>query len=377
MMAPTILIVDDEEKNLKLLRAMLSVERCEVVTAPDGETALKLIDEHLPDLILLDVMMPGMNGFDVCHRLKADARTQIIPVLMVTALRDKEDRVMALRAGADDFLSKPIDRTELLVRVKSLLRIKRYYDELIAQNRQIHEKNIELEELERLKESLYHMVVHDLRNPLMAISGLIEVLQNDTEGLTQNQANLLGICLNSCRELSGMIDSILDIYRLEHGTMELRKEYFDWKDLITQIEPSFRLNALSNRIQLNFSYAFESCNLSADRSVLARVVSNLLDNAIRHTPEYGSIMVFSEQNSSATSLLVSIQDSGKGIPKEYHHRIFEQFVQLPKKADGSRSGSCGLGLAFCKMAIEAHGGRIWVDSDGGGSGAKFCLELPT
>lgn len=373
---PLILIVDDEEKNLKLFKALLSVERCEVATASDGAAALSLVGERLPDLILLDVMMPGMNGFEVCRRLKTDARTQTIPVLMVTALREREDRIKALHAGADDFLSKPIDGTELVVRVKSLLRIKRYYDELIAQNREIHEKNLKLEELKRLKESLYHMVVHDLRNPLMAISGMIEVFQKSPAGFTQNQANLLGLCANSCRDLRTMIDGILDIYRLEHGTMKLRKECVDWKDLIGPIESSFQLRARSNRIQLNFSHAFESCSLSADRSVLTRVVSNLLDNAIRHTPENGSISVLSERNSSGSSLRVSIQDSGKGVPKEYHQRIFEQFVQLSKVTDGTRSGSCGLGLAFCKMAVEAHGGRIWVDSAGEGSGAKFCLELP-
>lgn len=376
MTPPSILIVDDEEKNLKLLKAMLSVEPCEVVTASDGQAALRLVDERPPDLVLLDVMMPGMNGLDVCRRLKTDARTQMIPVLMVTALREKEDRIMALKAGADDFLSKPIDSTELIVRVKSLLRIKRYYDELVDQNRQIQDKNHKLEELERLKESLYHMVVHDLRNPLMAISGMVEIFQKSPAGLTQGHAHLLNICANSCRELKGMIDSILDIYRLEHGTMKLQKERFDWKDLMMPIETSFRLNARSKRIRLDVSCAFESCSLPADRNVLTRVVSNLLDNAIRHTPEDGTVSVSSERDLSAESLWVSIQDSGKGIPKEHHHRIFDQFVQLPTKTDGARSGSCGLGLAFCKLAVEAHGGRIWVESEGDGAGAKFCFELP-
>jgi CheY-like chemotaxis protein len=224
-MAPTtVLVVDDEEKNQKLLRAVLSRENFEIVAASDGKAALASIDVRLPDLILLDVMMPGMNGFEVCRRLKQDARTQKIPVLMVTALKDKEDRIMALHAGADDFLSKPIDTTELIVRVKSLLRIKRYYDELIAKNREIHAKNIKLVELERLKESLFHMVIHDLRNPLMSIFGAVEILHRGPEELSPEQTALVNMCLRSCRELKGIIDSTLDIYRMEHGTLQLQRE---------------------------------------------------------------------------------------------------------------------------------------------------------
>jgi CheY-like chemotaxis protein len=310
MSPPIVLIVDDEERNLKLFKALLSHEGFETVTASNGAAALASVDARRPDLILLDVMMPGINGFEVCRRLKQEARTQMIPVLMVTALKENEDRVRALEAGADDFLSKPIDATELLVRVKSLLRIKRYYDELISKNRQIQEKNVKLEELERLKENLYHMVVHDLRNPLMSISGVVELLQRSPGGLSQTQVEMLDICTSGCRELKSMIDGILDIYRLEHGTMKLRKIPFDWKDLILQIEPFFRVKSSSNHIQLNFAYAFESCRLCGDRSMLSRVVSNLLDNAIRHTPQAGRISVYSEQDPSTGCLLVSIQDSG-------------------------------------------------------------------
>lgn len=376
-MAPSVvLIVDDEEKNLKLLKAILSHEGLEVVAAANGAEAWQQAEERLPDLILLDVMMPGMNGFDVCRRLKQDARTQMIPVLMVTALKEKEDRIMAMNAGADDFLSKPIDGTELLVRVKSLLRIKRYYDELMAKNRQIHEKNIQLEKLENLKENLYHMVIHDLRSPLMGIFGAMELLRMDAEGLSPNQNNLVNVSLRSCRELNWMIDSILDVYRLEHGNMKLHKETFDWQKVIEQIEPSFRVKAQAKQIGLSFSAALEPCPVCGDRSVLTRVLSNLLENSIRHTPDGGSICVRSQPNSPGGTLLVSIQDSGNGIPKEYQQKIFERFEQLSESQGGGSSGACGLGLAFCKMAVELHGGRIWVDSAGEGTGATFYFELP-
>jgi signal transduction histidine kinase len=317
-----------------------------------------------------------MNGLDVCRILKKEARTQMIPVLMVTALKEKEDRVTALHAGADDFLSKPIDGTELIVRVKSLLRIKHYYDELMYKNSQLQEKNIKFEKLKSQKEKLYHMIIHDLRSPLMGIAGAMELFQMDSEGLNRDQNELVNISLQGCRKLKQLIDSILDIYRFENGSMKLQKESIDWEGLIEQIEPSFRVKAQANRVQLTFSYSLGDKHISGDSSLLTRVVSNLIDNAIRHTPDGGSISVLSRQGPQKTSLLVSIKDSGNGIPKEYQQKIFEIFEQLPRTQGGVRSGSCGLGLTFCKMAIEAHGGRIWVESEGVGAGATFCFELP-
>jgi signal transduction histidine kinase len=371
-----VLVVDDEEKNLKLLCALLAHEGLEVAAAPSGEAALASVEARLPDLILLDVMMPGMNGFDVCRRFKQQPRTQMIPVLMVTALKEKEDRVRALEAGADDFLSKPIDATELIVRVQSLLRIKRYYDELAAKNRQIQENSLRLKEVEQLKETLFHMVIHDLRNPLMSISGAMEIFQKDPAGLTTVQANMLEICMRGCQELKGILDSTLDIYRMEQGGMQLRKESFDWKELTAGIKPAFQVKAGARRIQLTFCAASESCALCGDPNVLSRVMSNLLDNAIRHTPDGGSIVVFSGPNTVSRSLLVGVKDSGNGIPEEYHQTVFERFAQLPQTPNSGRTGACGLGLAFCKIAVEAHSGRIWVASNGEEPGATFCFEIP-
>ena len=371
-----VLIVDDEERNLKLLRALLSHEGVEVAAASNGSAALASCDACLPDLILLDVMMPGMNGFEVCRRLKQDARTQVVPVLLVTALKEKEDRIRALEAGADDFLSKPIDATELIVRVKSLLRIKRYYDELMARNRQIQEKSIKLEELERLKEKLFHMVIHDLRNPLMSISGALEIVRKGFDPPSPAEANMLDICMRGCREMKGILDSTLDIYRMEHGGMQLRKESFDWREMLGQIEPAIRMKAQAKRLQLTFCPSLAAQCVCGDRNMLTRVISNLLDNAVRHTPEGGNIIVFSGPNPANRSFLVGVKDTGSGIPQEYRDRIFERFAQLPNAENGGREGSCGLGLTFCKMALEAHGGRIWVESNPEEPGATFCFEIP-
>jgi signal transduction histidine kinase len=220
------------------------------------------------------------------------------------------------------------------------------------------------------------MVIHDLRNPLMSISGMMELFKKSPERLSQAQTNMVDICTRGCRELKSIIDSTLDIYRMDHGSMQLRKESFAWKRLIAQMEPAFLVKAQAKGIQLTFGSAFEEDGVCGDRNVLTRVVSNLLDNAIRHTPEGGSIAVFSGSNTPNRSLRVSVKDSGNGIPKEDHEKIFERFAQLPQAQNGGRAGACGLGLTFCKLAVEAHGGRIWVASDGEGAGATFCFEIP-
>jgi len=181
----TILIVDDDEKNIKLLKAYLQAEEYRIFQALNGEDALKMVNNFNPDVILLDVMMPGIDGFEVCKRLKTDEKTKMIPVVMVTALREREDRIKALEAGADDFLSKPVNKTELLVRVKSLLRIKSYHDQLLNSYKEIALKNERLKELERIKEGLTHMIIHDLNNPLSAIYGNLEMIKVENQNLSE------------------------------------------------------------------------------------------------------------------------------------------------------------------------------------------------
>ena len=183
----TILVVDDEEKNIKLLKAMLISEDYQVFGALSGEEALKMVEDLSPDLILLDVLMPQMSGLEVCVELKQTQKTRMIPIVIITALSEKEHRIRAMEAGADDFLSKPVDRTELLVRIKSLLRLKSYHDDLLDSYKEIAEKSEKLQELERIKEGLTHMIVHDLNSPLTVISIALELLLMDTVTLSESQ----------------------------------------------------------------------------------------------------------------------------------------------------------------------------------------------
>jgi signal transduction histidine kinase len=373
---PTILIVDDEERNIKLLSAMLRAQNYHLLSARSGEEALRLASSISADLFLLDVMMPGIDGFQVCQKLKQDEKTKMVPILMITALIEKQNRVRAMEAGADDFLNKPVDQTELIVRVKSLLRIKSYHDDLLKSYREIAEKNEKLQELEKMKDGLTHMIIHDLRNPLTAISTYLQLILLDKVNLSEHQQEKMEKCMKFCEDLSRRIQSLLDINKMEKGVLALQKEPTHLPKLIDGILEQFSPVTEERKISLSFSRPPEIPSIPIDRSLMERVIANLLNNAVRHTPKEGTIQIAIDWAPEKAGLCISIKDSGIGLPQKYHQKIFNKFEQVRLKSEEGRVGSSGLGLTFCKMAVEAHGGKIWVESEGEGRGCTFRTSLP-
>jgi signal transduction histidine kinase len=358
------------------LKALLAPQNYNLREAIHGEEALRSIAEAPPDMVLLDVMMPKINGFEVCRRLKQDPKTKTIPVILVTALSEKQHRIQALEAGADDFISKPVDQTELTVRVKSLLRIKSYQDEISDKLREIAAKNAKLQELEKIRDGLAHMIIHDLRNPLTAISTYLQLFALDADSLPQEHQERLDRCHFFCRELERMIQNLLDVSKMEEGKMQLNREAIDLPQMVAEVLERFTPTVKERKITLSFSKNGDLPAIHLDRSVLKRVIANLVDNAIRYTPKGGTIAVSLDSAPSEEGLCLSVKDNGSGLPVEYHQKIFDKFEQVRLKKDGDRAGSSGLGLTFCKMAVEAHGGRIWVESEGLGKGCKFIVLLP-
>ena len=314
-------------------------------------------------------MMPGISGFEVCQNLKQDEKTKSIPIVMVTALREKEHRLKALESGADDFLSKPVDSTEVVIRVKSLLRIKSYHDEIAA-------KNDHLLELEKIKDGLIHMIIHDLRNPLWAVLGYLELLLLDKQQFNQNQTKLFESSIGCCQELKEMVDSLLDIYKMEEGQMKLNIEITDLEELIDASIQRFLIQATKKQIALSYDHSDRKLSIQVDPRIVKRVLANLINNAIRHTPSGGKIQVTAGSYQNNGNLYVEVKDTGNGIAPAYHTKIFNKFEQVKLQKSGISVGSSGLGLAFCKLAVEAHGGRIWVESRGEGEGAIFQFTLP-
>lgn len=373
---PTLLIVDDEERNIRLLKAMLMAKNYNLLEASRGEEALRIVSETPPDMILLDVMMPRMDGFEVCRRLKQDEKNRKIPVIMITALSEKQHRVKAMEAGADDFLSKPVDLTELMVRVKSLLRIKSYHDELFNSYQEIAAKNEKLEELQKVKEGLTHMIIHDLRNPLTAISTYLQLAVMESSNPTQSQHPKISRCLHFCAELDRLIQNLLDINKMEEKRMQLQLEKTNLETLINDVSDHFRADAEEKAISLGFFKEEQIPSIPIDPGLMKRVFANLLNNALRHTPKDGRIQITVDFTPDKKHLLVAVRDNGLGLTPEYHQKIFDKFEQVRLKSEKSAVGSGGLGLTFCKMAVEAHGGKIWIESEGEGKGCTFFVSIP-
>jgi len=359
-----VLVVDDDPKNRELLRNLLEAKGHSVTEAESGQKALGTVKATRPDVVLLDVMMPGMDGFEVCRRLKGNPDTAPIPVLMVTALEERSDRITGIDAGANDFLTKPVDPQDVVLRVRNAVAAKKLYD-------QLQESYDRLKELEVLRDNLTHMIVHDLRSPLTGIMGFMQLVQMQAgQKLDDTESQFLGKALASCSTLLEMINSLLDVNRLEEGKMPLKPARCDLRALADEAIET--LGAATEGIKLRFDRPTEEVIAHCDPEVVRRIIANLLGNAIRFTPKEGEVRLALESDPERAR--VSVTDSGPGIPPDYREKIFDKFGQVEARED-NRKYSTGLGLTFCKLAVEAHGGRIGLVSEVG-RGSTFWFELP-
>jgi two-component system, sensor histidine kinase and response regulator len=363
--APLLLVVDDDAVNVELLCDLLEALGYRVLGAHGGEAALQAARERRPDLVLLDVMMPGMNGYEVCRRLKADPATAAVPVVFVTALSDTDDKVKAIEAGGDDFLTKPFNRPVLVARIRSLLKLKTASDALERSYRK-------LQELERLKDDLTRMVVHDLKSPLAAVLGTLELaVDGDLGPLSAEQRRLLCDARDRGEDALRIIDNLLDLTRLEESRVQLEPRDLDVSRLLAEVAGAWTVRAEQHGARVT-AEAPAGVAARADEGLLRRVLANLVGNALRHAGR-GVTVRLSAVPSGDASVQFTVADDGVGIAPEHHEAIFRKWESL--KVPGVGEGSSGLGLTFCKLAVEAHGGRIWVQSRAG-EGSAFHFLVP-
>ena len=369
-----ILIVDDEPRNLRLLEALLKTDGYEVQKASTGEEALRKVQEKNPDLILLDVMMPGEDGFGICRKLRSEKPFRLTPIVMVTALNSTEDKVQGLKAGADDFLSKPVNKDELLAKVQSLLRIHVLQLELERSRKELAAKNRNLEELACYKEQLTQMLVHDLRNPLCGITGNLDLMKMLLDGNNHREKTnlLLNRAKESTQQLSRLVADILDIARLRENQLVPNFSKVVLEDLFRETANAFRTLADLEQIRIVCEPVGDLPPVPADPDLLGRVLANLVNNALKFTPVGGEIRL--QARLEAPDVQIRISDSGEGIPEGQREWIFERFWKAPAPGQSPRKGY-GLGLAFCRLAVEAHGGRIRVEPAEIG-GSVFIINLP-
>ena len=369
-----ILVVEDNKDNIDLLVYFLKPQGYEIAYVKDGLSALDKVSEFEPDIILLDIMLPKMSGYEVCEHLKKDDKTKFIPIIMLTALKDLQDKVKALEKGADDFLTKPFENVELLARVRSLLRLKTYHNELQQKNKELAQKNSSLMRMDQFKEDLINLIVHDMKNPLFVIQGNLQMMTMSMQNISAEFLKKYTQRIErSSQQLLRMVVNLLDISRIEEGTIELKQNNADINAIVKEIVARFEDYPENHRKDITMDLDEDLPHTIVDRSVIERVFENIISFSISNVPDEGAISLSTGKISDARLQFV-IHDKGNQIPEDYREKIFEKFSQFEIKNSGSRVDRA-LGLTFCKMAIEAHNGKMWLDTENK-VGNRFVIELP-
>ena len=352
-----ILVVDDITKNLQVVGTVLRNQGYEVMPAASGAEALKCVRAQLPDLILLDLMMPEMDGLEVCRRLKSDAGTRQIPVVFLTASNEMEHLVQGFEAGAVDYVTKPFNPPELLARVRTHLELKH------ARQR--------LREMNDEKNEFMGIAAHDLRSPLNAVKGYSEMILEDP-ALGGENATLAQRIHEAATRMAEMVQNLLDANRIERGEMKLNLATTDLCPVLAAVVEAQRPGAVAKQQMLHLQSESPPVNALVDPGVMAQIVENLVSNAVKYSPPGKNIFVRLKQEAQAVR--IEVQDEGPGLSAEDQKKLFGKFARLSAKPTGGEH-STGLGLSIVKKMVEAMNGKVWCESEPG-QGATFIVALP-
>lgn len=370
---PKILIVDDNKDNVDLIAYFLKSQNYDIISAFDGVQGLEKVEQEKPDIILLDIMLPKMDGFKVCERIKKNPATMFIPVVMITSLKELKDKIHSLEVGADDFISKPFDNVELLTRVKSLLRIKKFHDELENKNRELAEKNEILRRIDQFKDELSHLIVHDMKNPLFVIQGNLQMM---TMGMDPSASELMKKYVDridrSTKHLLRMVLNLIDVSKIEAGTMQLNLELANLNELVKKCTSKIWEYPENESKKINLELVSEIPLLKLDSSVMERVIDNLMQFAVSNVTTDGVVDIKTSKKDDIVTL--EIHDHGVQIPQKFRKSMFDKYSQVEIKNEGYRVGR-GLGFTFSKLSVEAHNGKLEIDENNK-VGNSFLITLP-
>jgi signal transduction histidine kinase len=364
----SILVVDDEWQTVDTLAAILEQEKYIVHQATSGESALAILAKETIDLVLLDVSMGGLDGFETLARIRVHKKTKDMPVIFLTGyMRDSHHMERGFSLGVNEYLVKPIETGELLVRVRSILRMT------------VAEKKVK-----QLQSDFFSMLVHDLRGPLTAISAFTQIMTEDKELKVENRVEMLNMVMSASDHMLEIINDILDLSKLESEYVSLNRETIDLSRVIRESVQRMKPLGMKKSLMIEENNHDKPIELYADEQKLKQVMENLIGNAIKFSPEGSKVIIAAEEikepkgtflshHVTVPSVAVSVTDSGVGIPEKEMPFLFDKYRQL-STAKMSPSKGSGLGLAICKNIVEAHSGKIWVEShEGKGSTFYFCI----
>lgn len=369
-----VLLVDDNPTNLDVLARVLRSSSHRVRTVTSGQLALDAMRRQPPEIVLLDIAMPGMDGYQACARMKEDPLLAGIPVLFISAMDDPLNKVKAFETGGRDYVTKPFAAEEVLARVEHHVNLGRLQKHLELQNQSLLDANLKLKEIHTLKANFTAMLVHDLRSPLTSVGLVLDLLQSG-----QNiRPGLVEQCLASYQRVQELLEEMLELHRSEHGTIPLQTSSIDSAAWLEGLAAHFALRTEPAGITFQCAWPETLPAITGDRGKLDRVIHNLLGNALKFTPRGGAIKLEAALEYGAgveagiRYLRIGIIDTGRGIPAEKLPFIFDPFRQADP--GDSRSGF-GLGLAIVQRLVAAHRGQIRAQSQVG-FGSSFTVFLP-
>lgn len=367
-----LLLVDDLEENLLALEALLKSEGVVCLKARSGDEALELLLVHDVALALLDVQMPGMDGFQLAEFMRGNVNARHIPIIFVTAgSADLQRRFRGYEAGAVDFIQKPIEADILRSKAKVFIDLYRQRMESLAQRNELEAYANALREADRRKNDFIAMLGHELRNPIMAIHAGLQLLQRQSD--EERKAVFHARMEVQAHHLSRLIEDLLDVARIDQGKISLKRERISLQSVIDSAIDTSRPKIEAASHELTVSVPPKPVWLHGDFTRLSQVISNLLTNAAKYTPCKGRIHL--SVDSEDDQIRINVADNGIGVSPELKGRIFELFAQSKGPDDRSRDG-LGIGLALVKQLVELHEGTIDLVSEGPGRGSCFTVRLP-
>ena len=361
-----ILIVDDVMSNVLLLKVLLTNEKFAIATASNGRQALEQVDKEHPDLVLLDVMMPDMSGFEVAQHLKANANTADIPIIFLTALNSTTDIVKGFQVGANDFISKPFNKEELIIRVTHQI-------SLVAAKRLILKKTEELQRTIAGRDKLYSVIAHDLRSPMGSIKMVLNmlILNLPVEKIGDEMYELLTMANQTTEDVFSLLDNLLKWTKSQIGSLNVVYQDIDVVEVVDSVIDVFNMVAGLKKITIR-EEKVDKLPVSADIDMLKTVVRNLVSNAIKFSNEGSEVLVKMEEKDGMA--VVSVHDHGCGIDEEGQKKLLHTDTHFSTFGTNNEEGS-GLGLLLCLDFVNKNGGKLWFISKQG-EGSVFSFSVP-